>query len=149
VRILASTGETDAARDYKRGRRDRERAFGDAIARVLPSDPLLRKMLLSHQGAVEDPADELVHLFEILEALKTRFRSDRKAQEALGIDEAKWGRFCALTNDRRLQQSRHRGQHLGELRKATAAELTEARKIARELIEAYVRWRATPGAGQS
>ena len=130
----------NVVRDTRRERLDRERAFREAVARVLPRDPLLRKMLLSYQGAVGDAGNEFFHLFEILEALKTRFRSDAKAQAALGIEPTAWSRFFALTNDRRFQQSRHRGQQLAELRKATPAELEEARGIARELIEAYVRW---------
>jgi hypothetical protein len=149
VRILASTGEVDAARDYKRERLDRERAFGDAVARLMPNDPLLEKMLRSSKAAVEDPADELVHLYEIRDALSAYFDGERAAQDALGVSSATWKRLGLLANDAPVEQGRHRGKHHEPLRKATAAELTEARKIARELIEAYVRWRETPGAGQS
>jgi hypothetical protein len=115
-------------------------AFSDAVARLLPGDALLGKMLQSSHAAVEDPADELVHLYEIREALQRHFGGERKAKAALGLTDAMWKPLGRLACDEPVRQGRHRGAHLEELREATPGELKQARKIARELIEAYVRW---------
>jgi len=129
--------------DTKKERLECKREFREACER-LRHDWTLRRMIVSYGGAVNDPEDEFVHLYEIWDALKVRFdpkgRKPRKACEILGVDENAGSRFEALTNDRRLRQSRHRGQHLEELRDATAEELAEARGLARAFIEAYVRW---------
>jgi hypothetical protein len=144
VRILASTGDGAAAKAYKRARIDAELALGEAIARLAPTHPVLRKMLDSYREAVGDPDKEFFHLYEIWDALKSRFdpkeKKPYKAETVLGLEKGTGGRFESLTNDRRLLQSRHRGQHLGELRSATPEELRKAREIALGLIQAYVQW---------
>jgi hypothetical protein len=66
------------------------------------------------------------------------FGDEREARESLGISETKWDKLGTLANTDPLQQGRHRGRHLGSLRGATSEELTEARAIARMMIEAYL-----------
>jgi len=126
--------------DTKRERMEHERALGGAFARLRPVNPLLRKLLDSYQVAVADPDDELVHLYEIRDALGAHFGSASAAQKALGIKKAEWGLLGRLACAEPVQQGRHRGEHLVPLRKATADELREARALARGLIEAYARW---------
>jgi hypothetical protein len=43
-------------------------------------------------------------------------------------------------------QGRHRGKQLGALRDATASELSEAREIARRMVEGYLRHLHSSGA---
>jgi hypothetical protein len=101
-------------------------------------DELLRVLLQICQAAIKDPHNELVHLYEIPEALSKKFGNDAKAQEALGIRYARWKRLGQLCNNKFLIQGRHRGQAAGNLlRDASVKELTDARGIVREMICAY------------
>lgn len=92
----------------------------------------------SYEGAVNDTEDELIYLYEVRDALSTHFKSSDKARMKLGIPKKKWNRLGEMANTMPLRQGRHRGEH-DELRDATAEELEEARGLAREFIEAYVR----------
>jgi hypothetical protein len=139
VGMLVSTGDSVAAEFCRRARIDAELAFGEAVGRLLPRDPVLRKLLDSYDAAVNDPDDELIHLYEVRDALSTHFKSSDKARKKLGIPKKEWNRLGEMANTMPLRQGRHRGVH-DELRDATAEELGEARGLAREFIEAYVRW---------
>jgi hypothetical protein len=136
VRITSSNGAIVA--DTRRERLEQKRAWREACGR-LSHDEVLRRMLASYGAAVDDPNDEMVHLYEIRDALSSNFNGDDRARKSLGIPKKRWGRFGELACAEPLRQSRHRGEH-SELRDATAEELREAREIARGLIEAYVRW---------
>jgi hypothetical protein len=104
-------------------------------------DKLLPVLLQSYDAAVKDPNDELVHLYEIRDALSTKFGSEANAKAALGIAHTKWTRLGQLCNHLPLNQGRHRGKKAAEvLRDARADELAEARVIARTMVEAYVRY---------
>jgi pimeloyl-ACP methyl ester carboxylesterase len=83
----------------------------------------------------KDPDNELVHLYEIRDALTERLPD---ARTKLGITRSEWSRFGQLANDEPLRQGRHRGTNVGNLRDATEGELQEARRIARKMIEAYL-----------
>jgi hypothetical protein len=93
--------------------------------------------LNSYKAAVDDPANELVHLYEIRDALAGHYGGDAAARAKLGISEKEWKRLGILANDAPLKEGRHRGRHSKKLRHATAAELDEARKIARGWITAF------------
>ena len=88
---------------------------------------------------MSDPDDELVHLYEIRDALSTKFGSEKAARNALKISYDNWSRFGQLCNDEPLRQGRHRGKKY-EARDATNAELSEARRIAQAMIEGYLRY---------
>ena len=86
-----------------------------------------------------------MHLYEIRDALCTKFKGEHPTRAALGIGRTEWSRFGALCNDEPLRQGRHRGQKAGALRDATESELIEARGIARAMIEAYLQYLEAPG----
>lgn len=90
------------------------------------------------QASVKDPDNELVHLYEIGDALAKKFGDAVRAK--LGITRAQWSRFGRLANNEPLRQGRHRGKNAGNLRDATEGELQEARGIARTMIEAYLQF---------
>ena len=90
--------------------------------------------------SVKDPANELVHLYEIQDALSKYFGNDTAARKALGVSINKWRRLSSLANDPSLKQGRHRGLSLGALRDATKEELKEARNIAQSLVETYLEY---------
>ena len=91
----------------------------------------------SYDAAVRDPNNELVHLYEVREALSVRFDGEHGARSALGIGSSRWPRSGQLCNNEPLRQGWHRGKTGGVRRDATEGELTEARGITRCLIEAY------------
>lgn len=124
--------------DTRKERLERKREFREACER-LRYDWVLRRMLASYGGAVNDPEDELIHLYEVRDALSTHFKSSDGARKKLGIPKKEWNRLGEMANTMPLRQGRHRGEH-DELRDAMAGELEEARGLAREFIEAYVRW---------
>lgn len=103
------------------------------------SDAILQSLLRSYSAAVDDPPNELVHLYEIRDALAKHFGNKTAALAKLGIPESEWQRLGLLADEAPLNQGRHRGRHTGGLRDATHVELDEVRQIARDWIEKYAR----------
>jgi hypothetical protein len=118
-------------------RRARQKHSLDLVARALPQSQRLAALLASYSGAVRDSQNELMHLYEIRDSLAIEFGNDRQARAALGISRPSWSRLGQLANDEPLRQGRHRGESAGALRSATQEELSEARAIAWQMIEAY------------
>ncbi len=123
-------------RDTKSERIADDTKFIDSMTPKLAHSPQLMALLQSYKAAVEDPANELVHLYEIRDALSEHYGGDAEARQKLRITKTDWSRLGELANDAPLKEGRHRGGH-PELRHATAAQLGEARKIARCLIEEF------------
>ena len=132
--------------DTKRDRIEKKKNFAKLVASHHNIDAVLPSLLKSHDAAVHDPDNELVHLFEIREALSTKFGGKTAARTALGISKSRWSRLGQLCNNEPLRQGRHRGRTGGALRDATKSELSEARGIARALIEAYL-WHLEASSG--
>jgi hypothetical protein len=135
--------------DSKRDRIERKKSLADLVSAYRASDETLASLLRSHNAAVRDPNNELVHLYEIRDALSVKFGGEKTLRTALGISSSNWSRFGELCNVKPLRQGRHRGKIGGALRDATEAELAEARGIARSWIEAYLRYldTSTPKGG--
>lgn len=125
--------------DSKRDRIEKKRAISELASTYCASDETLASLLRSYHAAVRDPNDELVHLYEIREALSAEFGGEEAVRSALGISSSDWSRLGQLCNSDPLRQGRHRGKTRGALRDASEAELTEARGIARAMTEAYLR----------
>ncbi len=106
---------------------------------VLSSDPDVRRMLESYDGSVTNPGEELVYLYEIWDAVMEKFKGGPAAERALGISHGTIDRFNELTCNLPLKQGRHRGRH-DVLRSATTGELDEARKVALEIIDKYLKY---------
>lgn len=145
--IRASAGHVDTrvtdqhgniVSDSRRDRIEKKQSLADRVS-AHSGDLLLTAMLASHQNSIHDPDNELVHLYEIRDALGARFGGEMKTRNALGIAGSQWSRLGRLCNDEPLRQGRHRGENL-VLRDATHSELEEARAIARSMIEKYVQW---------
>ena len=143
--IVVKAGTGAVLRDTRAERLAGEGAFRAVVVEAMPRDPLLGELLTSYRAAVRDPPDELVHLYEIRDALKKRFRSSTNTIEALGISRATWDRFGHLANGEPLDQGRHRGSHAGRNRPASRSELAEARELARALILAFAKYLSEGG----
>jgi len=124
--------------DSKRDRLDRQKWIAEVSDKYRGSDSTLDQIFNSYQKAVNDPEDELVHLYEIRDALKTKFGKGHKARKALGITEKEWKEIGRLADSEPLKEGRHRGNFAGKLRPAEKHELEEARKSALNIIERYL-----------
>jgi hypothetical protein len=124
--------------DSKRDRIEKKKSLAELVTTHRATDGLLASLLRSYDAAVRDPNNELVHLYEVREALSVKFGGENGARSALGITSSQWSRLGQLCNNEPLRQGRHRGRTGGALRDATEGELTEARGIARAMIEAYL-----------
>jgi hypothetical protein len=126
----------------KRDRIEEEKRLAELIAFYLPRDTLLASLFRSQTAAAHDPDDELVHLYEIRDALDKKFGGKPATLAALGFSSTKWSRFGSICNEKPLRQGRHRGRTGEALRDATATEgeLIEARGIAQAMIESYLQY---------
>jgi hypothetical protein len=136
IRVTDQNG--NIVSDSRKDRIDRKRSLADLVS-TYHSDLLLGALLTSHRNSVLDPDNELVHLYEIRDALSTRFGGERDTRAALAVSDSDWSRLGQLCNNEPLRQGRHRGKSGAALRDATHSELEEARAIARSLIEEYLR----------
>ena len=123
--------DTRAARIAKR------KEFAQKAATFL-TDPAANAILRSYSAAVIDPQNELIHLYEIREALAKHFKGEGKAMGALNITVAEWKALGKLACNEPLLQGRHRGRFPGALVPATEEQLSLARAIALRMIEAYL-----------
>ena len=123
--------------DSKKERVQRKENLAELAEKYAHKDNLIKPLLKSYNSAVLDPDNELVHLYEIRDAMATKFGNEHLARKALGISRPQWSRFRQLANDEPLTQGRHRGRKVDSLRDATEEELIEARKIALDLILGY------------
>lgn len=124
-------------RDTKRERIEERARFSQLAVRHI-ADPAASAILRSYAAAVNDPGNELVHLYEIRDALSRHFGVEAAAISAVSVSAHQWSRIGQLANSDPLTQGRHRGRQLGSLRDATRAELSEARAIARAMISGYL-----------
>jgi hypothetical protein len=95
-------------------------------------------ILRSYSAAVNDPKNEFIHLYEVVDALGKQFGGKAAAKAALGVD-ASWNRLHKIANEEPFTQGRHRGKMVGKLQDAGKEVLEEARNITRDLIERYLR----------
>jgi hypothetical protein len=137
VDIVITDKDGSVVADTRKDRIDKKRELAELAAKHRSKDRTLESMLASYGASIRDPNNELVHLYEIRDALSSRFGGERPAKTALQISDAAWSEFGKLANEDPIRQGRHRGKKAGKLRDATEAELKTARIFARSIIEAY------------
>ena len=135
--ILIADTAGNVVRDTKADRIAEHTAFLIEMASKVSASPTLRRMLASYSAAVSDPGNELVHLYEIRDAVRAHYGGKTKALRALAISEADWQRIGRLANHEPLKEGRHRGEQTQPLRPATDDELEEVRATARRFIERF------------
>lgn len=126
--------------DSRRDRIEKKKKLAE-LALTHSSDPLAAFLLERYNAAVNDPGNELTHLYDIRDALSKKFGGERYACKALGLSTSEWSRLGKLANNKPLRQGRHRGKSAGELRNAREDEIVEARKTASKFVEAYLLFR--------
>jgi hypothetical protein len=136
--IILTDKDGNIISNSKKERIQKKRELADLVEKYRGKDPFLASLLNSYNEAVNDHDNELVHLYEIRDAIAEKFGGEPGARSTLGIAGTQWSRLGKLANDDPLKQGRHRGKNPGILRDATEGELKEARGIARNLVEAYL-----------
>lgn len=130
--------------DSRAERKRRSKEFGRLTRAYYEHDPTAYFIIRRYRTAIEDPDNEFIHLFDILEALKDRFdEGGREIRQRLDVDKDKFNAFCTLANnpnEKPVLQGRHKGRNIEELREATDEELSIARHVARELVFEYLRF---------
>jgi hypothetical protein len=137
--LILTDKDGNVVKDTRRDRIEKKKTVAELIQQHRVIDALLDSVLKSYQASVKDPDNELVHLYEIRDALVKKFGDSSALRTKLGITRNEWSRFAQLANDEPLRQGRHRGSNAGNLRDATEGELQEARSIARKMVETYLR----------
>lgn len=126
--VRGASGRT--IRDSKAERIDDAARSMSTLVDGADRSPLIRELLASYGRAVNDPANEFVHLYEIREALAKHFGSEAATKSKLGIPDSEWKTIGRLANHEPVEQGRHRGAHFAGRRPATEGELSDARRIA-------------------
>ena len=138
--IVVTDRNGNVISDSRQQRIAKKKKWAELVQTYRPRDPLVQVLLDSHKAAVKDPANELVHLYEICDALGKHFGDRRAAQTALAVSRSRWSRLGQLANGEPIKQGRHRGKNLGALRDATEDELKQAHSIARDLVWGYLQY---------
>ena len=140
VDIRATDRNGNVVYDSRKERIKRQTELADLAEKHGSRDPLARSILASYHAAVEDPDNELVHLYEIRDALAKEFGGEKQACNELGIGRGIRSELGRLADNEPIKQGRHRGKFAGKLRDATESELERGREIARNLVTAYLRF---------
>jgi hypothetical protein len=137
--ITISDAAGNFIRDTKAERIAEDTSMLDLLAPKLVHSSSLRSAVTSYSRSVSDPSNELVHLYEVRDALQKHYGNEDKARLALNITKPEWQRLGVLANVEPLEQGRHRGNHAVGRRSATESELQEAREIVCRWIIAFGR----------
>lgn len=123
--------------DTKAERLASEAEFINDLSPKMMCSSTLRAIARSYGQAVRDPQNELVHLYEVRDAVAKYYGSESSARSALKISKKEWQTLGRLANEEPLRQGRHRGKKIVGLRPAAQSELTEARAITKNIIKAF------------
>jgi hypothetical protein len=140
VDVVVKDKDGNVLSDSRRQRIEKKKALASLVEKYRKQDKFVDSMLAFYEAAIYDPKNELVHLFDMWEALVKRFGDEKTVKMTLAISDSERRKLGTLANDAPLHQGRHRGKKVGELRDATTTELEEARAIARKMIESYVHY---------
>ena len=97
----------------------------------------VQPVLRNYKSAIDEPINELSHLYAARKVLSTRFKGSKNVCAALNLEESDWSRLGKLCNFIPVQQGRHRGRKYKQLRQATSAEQEDAKKIVKTMIKQF------------
>jgi len=140
IDLVVKDKDENIKSDSKKERLEKQKRYADLLQKHIDSDSTLNKMTSSYGMSVKDPKNEFVHLYEIRDALTTKFGSKKSAIRELNITKGQWDEIGVLANTLPLNQGRHRGQVLTELRDANLSELKQGRESIANLIEKYLEY---------
>ena len=140
VDIIQMDANGNILKSSKQERVDEERWFAETAFKFGVNDNTLDQMLKSNNASVLDPQNELIYLYEIIDAAKKKFQKAHKARAELNITKEEWKELTRISNNEPFTQGRHRGQNPGNLRDATIDELQQARGVASKIIKQYMKY---------
>jgi hypothetical protein len=140
--VVLVTSDENGERTVRIGTVGLDQDYVRLAAQYGPIDRVAKAILDSADAASKNPNSELVHLYEIMEALEKELGEGKykAAAHALRMEPDRWSTLKRLADGEPLRQGRHGGTKAGKLRDATDAELQEGRGIAQEMIAAYLRY---------
>lgn len=140
VDIIITDKDGNIVEDTKSQRINSRKKFSELSVKFRRTDQVAASILESFNTAVNDPPNEFIHLFEIIESLCDRFGNEKKLREALGVSKTYIGKLHRLANTEPVTQGRHRGKNPGNLRTAGSSEKQKAREVAQNLIQRYLEY---------
>jgi len=143
--IVITDKDGNVFSDSRKDRTEKTQALTELVARYRSRDKTAASILNSYAASIRDPNNELVHLYEIRDALSSKFGGEKATRAKLAISGSDWSDLGNLANNAPVRQGRHRGKKVGELRDAAEAELKSARRIALAMIEAHFEYLEAAG----
>lgn len=137
--VVITDADGNITHDSKAERLLTTKEISELSAKYYSIDKTAKAILSSYKAAVDDPENELVHLYEIRESLGSYFRNTAILLKSLNVTQKEWRNFGRLANNVPLLEGRHRGQKPGELRASTPEELKDAREFSKKLISSYLK----------
>lgn len=131
--IVVRGADGKVKRDTRAERIAEQTALVRQVQAAATQSSLVTRLLESYSEAVAHPEDELVHLYEVRDAVADHFGGKDKAMKTLNLSLDEWQALGHLANATPIKEGRHRGRH-PELRPATSAELENARAAVRSII---------------
>lgn len=116
---------------------ERNHRINQAI-NFIPNDPTARNLFKIYHEAKKDEDRMFFLLYEIVDTLGRTFGNKEKAYKTLKIRKKTWRRFTKQLNDLPVDQSRHKGKHIGVLRSISKDEKEEIFELALYIIKKYL-----------
>lgn len=125
--------------DSEQEEKNRQQEFLSKVQNVLDKYDIVPHLIESYKNSILHPNDELVYLYEIIDAIQTYFNGQSKARKILNIPKAEWSELGMICNKLPLKQGRHRGQMVGKL-KDSKSEIERARKLSQKIIHSFINY---------
>ncbi len=136
--VRVTDAEGNVTLDTRRDRIYERQRLAELAAKHKQSNPTASAILDSFDKSVRDPDNELVHLYDIRDALAKSLGGEKGVTEHIGISSGDWRLLGRLADGEPIRQGRHRGRFVGQLRDATPDELASARAVAKRMVQAYL-----------
>lgn len=115
----------------------KQQEFLSYIQNVLDKYDIVPHLVESYKNSISFPNDELVYLYEIIDAIQTYFGGKSKALKALKITNDEWSELGMICNKLPLKQGRHRGQMIGKLQDAKN-KIERARNLSQKILRSFI-----------
>lgn len=97
--IVLTDSEGNIITDTRQSRIRLKEEFGRLAQLYGATDQLAKSLLYSYNAAVKDPDNELLYLYEIREALATKYGGENGICQLFGISKTEYGDFGKLSNN--------------------------------------------------
>jgi len=125
--------------DSEQDEMKKKQEFLSQIQNVLDKYDVVPHLVQSYKNSIRFPNDELVYLYEIVDAIQTFFGGKSKALRVLNILNSEWSELGKICNKLPLKQGRHRGQMIGKLKDAKS-EIERARILSQKIIHSFINY---------